>query len=154
MKQSLAHAQMFDYLLKKYRNQELFKEIQMVVEMDGKLWTGDFIHLEDCHIIETDWEDRSFSRVERTRDAINSEFDQKIQASNVNVSQNRIDAKIASLKTSEILYQEITNFIQTIEDDTTTLKPFLYNAYCLDTRVKLPFLAISKQSISIVSLTK
>lgn len=71
----------------------------MIVEIDGKLWTGDFLQLDDCHIIEIDWEDTRFTRIERTKDAINDEFNEKVTNSNVNVSENRIDSKIGSLKT-------------------------------------------------------
>ncbi|EHT9955489.1 hypothetical protein KYX43_002390, partial [Listeria monocytogenes] len=49
--------------------------------------------------------------------------------------------------------QEIGNFVRQVESSTTTLKPLLYNAYCLDTRVKLPFLDLSKKEIILVSLT-
>nr|WP_239254782.1 hypothetical protein [Listeria ilorinensis] len=153
MKQSLAHLQMYDYLLKKYRNKDTFPDTKMVVEIDGKLWTGDFIHLEDCHIIEIDWDDTSYTRVERTKDAINPEFDQKVQASNVNVSENRMDAKINRLKNIEILYQEIQQFVHQIDSEETSLKTCLYDAYCLDTRVKLPFLDLQGKSIRLVSLT-
>ncbi|MBF2601136.1 hypothetical protein IA929_14180, partial [Listeria seeligeri] len=92
-------------------------------------------------------------RIERTKDAINDEFNEKVTNSNVNVSENRIDSKIGSLKNIEILYQEIGNFVRQVESSTTTLKPLLYNAYCLDTRVKLPFLDLSKKEITLVSLT-
>ncbi|EFR87939.1 hypothetical protein IBB80_09655 [Listeria marthii] len=153
MDNCLAQLQMYDYLLKKYRNKEVFPETRMIVEIDGKLWTGDFLQLDDCHIIEIDWEDTRFTRIERTKDAINDEFNEKVTNSNVNVSENRIDSKIGSLKNIEILYQEIGNFVRQVESNTTTLKPLLYNAYCLDTRVKLPFLDISKKEITLVSLT-
>ncbi|EHB1514671.1 hypothetical protein JYL41_000445 [Listeria monocytogenes] len=153
MDNCLAQLQMYDYLLKKYRNKEVFPDTRMIVEIDGKLWTGDFLQLDDCHIIEIDWEDIRFTRIERTKDAINDEFNEKVTNSNVNVSENRIDSKIGSLKNIEILYQEIGNFVRQVESSTTTLKPLLYNAYCLDTRVKLPFLDISKKEITLVSLT-
>ncbi|EAF1855459.1 hypothetical protein [Listeria monocytogenes] len=153
MDNCLAQLQMYDYLLKKYRNKEVFPDTRMIVEIDGKLWTGDFLQLDDCHIIEIDWEDTRFMRIERTKDAINDEFNEKVTNSNVNVSENRIDSKIGSLKNIEILYQEIGNFVRQVESSTTTLKPLLYNAYCLDTRVKLPFLDISKKEITLVSLT-
>ncbi|HDU3240587.1 TPA: hypothetical protein RFK45_002899 [Listeria monocytogenes] len=153
MDNCLAQLQMYDYLLKKYRNKEVFPDTRMIVEIDGKLWTGDFLQLDDFHIIEIDWEDTRFTRIERTKDAINDEFNEKVTNSNVNVSENRIDSKIGSLKNIEILYQEIGNFVRQVESSTTTLKPLLYNAYCLDTRVKLPFLDISKKEITLVSLT-
>ncbi|EOV1927391.1 hypothetical protein ACOEUY_000221 [Listeria monocytogenes] len=153
MDNCLAQLQMYDYLLKKYRNKEVFPDTRMIVEIDGKLWTGDFLQLDDCHIIEIDWEDTRFTLIERTKDAINDEFNEKVTNSNVNVSENRIDSKIGSLKNIEILYQEIGNFVRQVESSTTTLKPLLYNAYCLDTRVKLPFLDISKKEITLVSLT-
>lgn len=153
MDNCLAQLQMYDYLLKKYRNKEVFPDTRMIVEIDGKLWTGDFLQLDDCNIIEIDWEDTRFTRIERTKDAINDEFNEKVTNSNVNVSENRIDSKIGSLKNIEILYQEIGNFVRQVESSTTTLKPLLYNAYCLDTRVKLPFLDISKKEITLVSLT-
>lgn len=153
MDNCLAQLQMYDYLLKKYRNKEVFPDTRMIVEIDGKLWTGDFLQLDDCHIIEIDWEDTRFTCIERTKDAINDEFNEKVTNSNVNVSENRIDSKIGSLKNIEILYQEIGNFVRQVESSTTTLKPLLYNAYCLDTRVKLPFLDISKKEITLVSLT-
>ncbi|ECP7728747.1 hypothetical protein FU135_04630 [Listeria monocytogenes] len=153
MDNCLAQLQMYDYLLKKYRNKEVFPDTRMIVEIDGKLWTGDFLQLDDCHIIEIDWEDTRFTIIERTKDAINDEFNEKVTNSNVNVSENRIDSKIGSLKNIEILYQEIGNFVRQVESSTTTLKPLLYNAYCLDTRVKLPFLDLSKKEIILVSLT-
>lgn len=154
MCQSLAHMQMYDYLLKKYCNKEIFSETKMVVEIEGKLWVGDFIHLEDCHIIEIDWDDQRYTRVEKTRAAINGEFDEKIQNSNVNVSENRIDSKIGKLKNIEILYAEIKAFVDTIDSTETTLQPFFYNAFCLDTRVKLPFLDVTGKEIRFVALTK
>lgn len=43
----------------------------------------------------------------------------------MNVSENRIDSKIGSLKNIEILYQEIGNFVRQVESSTTTLKPLL-----------------------------
>ncbi|MBC1434073.1 hypothetical protein HB848_01810 [Listeria rocourtiae] len=153
MTKEIAHLQMFDYVLKKYANKELFANTRMVVEMDGKLWTGDFLILDDCHILEIDWEDNGYTQIELTRESINSTFDEAIKVSNVNVSQNRIDAKIASLKQPEILYQEINHFINTVENTNTNLKPILYNAYCLDIRVKLPFLDISNKDMLLVSLT-
>lgn len=153
MTKEIAHLQMFDYVLKKYADKELFANTRMVVEMDGKLWTGDFLILDDCHILEIDWEDNGYTQIELTRESINSAFDEAIKVSNVNVSQNRIDAKIASLKQPEILYQEINRFISTVDNTKTNLKPILYNAYCLDTRVKLPFLDISNKDILLVSLT-
>ncbi|AQY50969.1 hypothetical protein PWEIH_12895 [Listeria weihenstephanensis FSL R9-0317] len=153
MTTDIAHLQMFDYVLKKYGNKELFAKTRMVVEIDGKLWTGDFLILEDCHIIEIDWADNGYTQVELTRESINADFDEAIQISNVNVSQNRIDAKIASLKHPETLYQEIKRFIGTIDNTNTSLKPLLYNAYCLDTRVKLPFLDISNKDVHLASLT-
>ncbi|EAC3535343.1 hypothetical protein DG48_10360 [Listeria monocytogenes] len=104
MDNCLAQLQMYDYLLKKYRNKEVFPDTRMIVEIDGKLWTGDFLQLDDCHIIEIDWEDTRFTRIERTKDAINDEFNEKVTNSNVNVSENRIDSKIGSLKNIEILY--------------------------------------------------
>ncbi|MBC6314719.1 hypothetical protein [Listeria grandensis] len=153
MMNDIAHLQMFDYCLKKYGNKELFANTRMVVEIDGKLWTGDFLILEDCHIIEVDWADNGYTNVELTRESINPTFDEAIHVSNVNVSQNRIDAKIASLKQPEILYQEIKRFVGTIDNSSTDLKPLLYNAYCLDTRVKLPFLDIANKDMQVVSLT-
>ncbi|EAF2561351.1 hypothetical protein CQB64_14725, partial [Listeria monocytogenes] len=62
MDNCLAQLQMYDYLLKKYRNKEVFPDTRMIVEIDGKLWTGDFLQLDDCHIIEIDWEDTRFTR--------------------------------------------------------------------------------------------
>lgn len=153
MTNDIAHLQMFDYVLKKYGNKELFANTRMVVEIDGKLWTGDFLILDDCHILEIDWADNGYTQVELTRESINDDFDEAIKVSNVNVSQNRIDAKIASLKHPETLYQEINRFIGTIDNTKTALKQVLYNAYCLDTRVKLPFLDISEKDILLVSLT-
>lgn len=154
MSQSLAHLQMFDYLLKKYRDREIFPDSKMIVEIDGKLWSGHFIHLEDCQIVEIDWDDQRYTRVEKTRAAINEEFDTNIQNSNVNVSENRLDAKLAKIKNLEVLYQEITQFVGQVSDETTSLKPYLYEAYCLDTRVKLPFLDVTGKSIQVVALTK
>ncbi|EMG27327.1 hypothetical protein X560_0339 [Listeria fleischmannii 1991] len=154
MCQSLAHMQMYDYLLKKYSNKELFPKTKMVIEMDGKLWAGDFIRLEDCHIIETDWDDQRYTPVEKTRAAINQEFDEKIQNSNVNVSENRIDSKISKLKDIEILYAEIKAFVDSVDSKKTTLRPFLYNVFCLDTRTQLPFLDITGKEIHFVSLTQ
>ncbi|MHC5252170.1 hypothetical protein ACYRFS_02510 [Listeria kieliensis] len=154
MSQSLAHLQMFDYLLKKYRDKDVFPDSKMVVEIDGKLWSGDFLHLEDCQIVEIDWDDQRYTHVKKTRAAINQEFDTNIQNSNVNVSENRLEAKLAKIKNLEILYQEITQFVGQVSDDTTSLKPYLYGAYCLDTRVKLPFLDVTGKSIQIVALTK
>lgn len=154
MNQSLAHLQMFDYLLKKYRDKEVFPDSKMVVEIDGKLWTGDFIHLDDCQIVEIDWDDQRYTRVPKTRAAINDEFDMSIQNSNVNVSENRLDAKLAKIKNLEILYQEITQFVSQIKNESTSLKPYLYGAYCLDTRVKLPFLDVTGKSIQVVALSK
>ncbi|MBC2284754.1 hypothetical protein [Listeria booriae] len=153
MTKDIAHLQMFDYVLKKYGNKELFANTRMVVEIDGKLWTGDFLILDDCHIIEVDWADNGYTQVELTREAINAAFDEAIQVSNVNVSQNRIDAKIASLKHPEMLYQEISRFVDAVDSQESGLKPLLYNAYCLDTRVKLPFLDIANKKMCLVSLT-
>ncbi|EUJ27388.1 hypothetical protein MFLO_13003 [Listeria floridensis FSL S10-1187] len=153
MGQSLAHLQMFDYLLKKYRDQAVFPDTQMVVEIDGKLWTGNFLQLEDCNIIEVDWDDQRYTQVEKTRQAINDEFDASIQNSNVNVSENRLDAKLAKIKNSEILYEEIKSFVSQVNNKETTLKPYLYDAYCLDTRVKLPFLDLSNKTVQVVALS-
>lgn len=160
MKLKVNQIQFLDFLLKRMQSKgsnflSSNEKLSLVIDIDGNLWTGDFINYSDCKIQNLSLEyDGDFTPNE-------IDFISIITASNVDFFKRlNFNSKFRNINTSNlyILLNELFEIIHKIDCSNLKSDSIIFNAENLYYNYKLPFMCINDNVdydvVSLIVLTK
>ena len=160
---SVQHMQGLDYILKVITRTRDYKhlydkKLQLVVEVDGRLWKGDFVNLTENHN----------SVIQREYGENGTSDEQSYNSNDTDVLQAAWKSYVASVPTGDwatnpyttineypILFKCLKKVLDDMDinkDTKTKFYPYLFNATTLDGTILLPFFDLEGKEIKFVSI--